>query len=59
MSEQVVSRSGAFSTESWQFLIAKMAAVMRPDDVVETFSELAVKKRDLIRFVLQVALSIQ
>ena len=30
---------------------------MRPDDMLETFSELAVKEPDLMRFVLQAAVA--
>ena len=39
------------------FSIAKMAVVMRPADMQETFSELAVKDPDLIRLVLQMSVA--
>ena len=56
--EQTASGVREFSTASWPFLdCAKMASMMRPDDVLETFSELAVKEPDLLRLVLQAAVA--
>jgi hypothetical protein len=46
---------GGWRRHPRSFLIAKMA-VMGPDDMVETFSELAARESDWIRFVVQVAL---
>ena len=53
MSEQVVTGSAGFSTASSQFL----AVAMRPDDMLETFSDLAVKEPDLMRLVLQASVA--
>lgn len=44
-------------TASSQFLTAKMAATIGPDDMLETFSELAVKQPDLMRVTLHVCVA--
>lgn len=54
---EAVSGSAGFSTASSQFLIAKTAVLMHPDNMLETFSEVAVKGPELMRPVLQASVA--
>lgn len=57
MSEQTVSGTGGSRRHTRSFSIAKMAALMRADELLETFSTLAVKDSDLLRLVLQASVA--
>ncbi len=54
---EAVSGSAGFSTASSQFLIAKTAVLMHPDNMLETFSEVAVKGPELMWPVLQASVA--